>query len=117
MELAILVYIAGFVDDVRAAATLSALNIGSASIFLGMHLSLDKRQNPMENKYIVRGVVVSFILLGCGLLIPKERTIWLMTGAYMGQSVYENVVDTELKADLKTIIKNKVRDYAQEGKK
>ena len=60
-------------------------------------------------KYSFISLLVSSFL---AVIIPSEKTAWLMVGAYASQKIAENDKVQELSGKVITIIENKINEYA-----
>ena len=60
-------------------------------------------------KYSSISLLVSSFLV---VIIPSEKTAWLMVGAYASQKIAENDKVQELSGKVITIIENKINEYA-----
>lgn len=117
MELAFLVYVASMLNDVRH---LFLILLGVILAITGttvLFIIAELQENPLSNKYVIKGSVVSAVLALLLVLTPTERTAWYMVGAYIGQSTYTEVVNSDVAQDLKQIVRNKIKEYAEEGAK
>ena len=68
----------------------------------------------MIDKSIKYSSIITIILSVFIVVIPSERTAWMMVGAYTGQKIAENEKVQQLSGKVVTIIENKLDDYINE---
>lgn len=92
MELALLVYFANFVETL-AGTLWFVLWFLAVWVFVGFMSSEMSVTYKIPTWVCVVGIAsVTFLTI-----IPKEKTVWLMAGAYGAQSVYESQAGQDLK--------------------
>jgi hypothetical protein len=93
MELALLVYFANFVDKLSIGFIFFILFLLLYCFVTAMN-NIDSRKEYKTPRWVwVSGAACAVLLI----LTPKEKTVWLMAGAYGAQSVYESQAGQELK--------------------
>lgn len=92
MELALLVYFANFVESLNNVLGFIVFILPFYTFFLFMSSDMNQKFKTPTWVWVVG--VTSITLL---TIIPKEKTVWLMAGAYGAQSVYESQAGQELK--------------------
>lgn len=132
MTLAFIVYLISFVSILHNALILISLlsSIVIVGTFIGIASEEDyswdfdrsgnlKPRIAEFRKNIRRTFKISSIVFICCIIgvivIPKEKTAWLMVGAYAGQKVAENEKVQELSGKVLTIIEKKLDTYITEG--
>lgn len=80
----------------------------------------DRRWNERKafSKFILKISVPSFFLaVTIAMLLPSEKTAYIMVGAYTAQKVAENPEVQKLSGKVLTIIENKLDTYVDEAEK
>lgn len=114
MELALLVYVISLLPSIGLALALSAI-LGPLVCFL---VWMSWSEGFFETRFwpVVFTVAwLSSILFS--ILIPTEKTAYLMVGAYATQKIAEAPKTKELGADVLKIIESKIKFYADQSAK
>ncbi len=128
MTLALIVYLISFVSALLNAFILAGLIslLVLIGTFVGImteenyswHLDRDgglKAEVIQFRKNVRKACKISGITLICciigSVIVPTEKTAWLMVGAYAGQKVAENEKVQELSGKVLTIIEKKLDAY------
>lgn len=112
MELALIVYLAGIVGTLREILFVGT-TIGFilyASYFLIALIECYE----IRKKWIVFCCVVSLIIAA---FIPSERTIYLMTGAYLGQQVIQSSTASKVKQVIEMKLDEIIVETSSKSKK
>lgn len=105
MELALLVYLIGFVDSLgfylTSTIVLSLLTVGGASLaYCAAKAQMFDKQDDFFIILVKKLIKASFVtLVTCSIVhvvIPNKNTVVMMIGAYAGQVVIENPKTSEL---------------------
>ncbi len=80
MELALLIYLAGIVGKLSAFLSIAGGLLYFIVLFIFIHTEEFK-------KALLPPVVVGFLLIFSSVLIPSEKTIYLMAGGYATQEI------------------------------
>ena len=84
MELALLVYLAGVADDLKAFFVIFGA-VTSICSFIYLIVLVDESK-PWNKKYLLIPIF-SFVI---STIIPTERILYMMAGAYAGQQALES---------------------------
>lgn len=118
MELALFVYLAGLTNSLIVFSALIAVVSGIALIVysiysMGVNIEISGHHRYQKHRYQKRWVIGWILFVGLASLIPSERTLWLMAGAYGTQKV----VQSEVGADVLEIINLKIKKELADMKK
>ncbi len=115
MELALLVYLISLLPSIGAAAMLISFTGGIALIFLWGAVLIDEffKSRLWLTIFTLIWVFWAFV----AMLIPSEKTAYLMVGAYATQKVAEAPKTQELGAEVLKIIELKIKHYSEEAQK
>lgn len=118
MELALLVYLIGVLPSV---SHLGGVSLFILSVFmftlLGFCASENKNVFQMikNHKKFTTLVVFTYLFsLGLFILIPSEKTMYIMAGAYATQQVYKSEQAKQIGDKLIKIIDSKMTEYITE---
>ena len=116
MELAIIVYLASFISNLKIISFIAIL-IAIMALFVyslfyshqaEMHVQYPNRyEKPVFNKWYVYPLVIAVTIW---IITPGERTMWLMAGGYAAQSA----VQSEIGKDVLSIVELKVKKELKE---
>ncbi len=115
MELALLVYLISLLPSIGAAAMLISFTGGIALIFLWGATLIDEffKSRLWLTIFTLIWVFWAFV----AMLIPSEKTAYLMVGAYATQKIAEAPKNQELGAEVLKIIELKIKHYSEEAQK
>ena len=115
MELALLVYLISLLPSIGAAAIFISIFGGAALTFLwGAVLIEDLFKSRLwPTIFTLIWVFWAFV----AMLIPSEKTAYLMVGAYATQKIAEAPKTQELGAEVLKIIELKIKHYSEEAQK
>lgn len=116
MELALLVYAISSLGHILSVAYIVSL-ISSIAWIILTTFRLAEASSDMESiaSYHRLSVWVAIISIGLLILIPSERTAYLMIGAYSAQKIAERPETSDIAKDVLIIINSKVKKYAEEA--
>ncbi len=115
MELALLVYLISLLPSIGAAAIIISILGGVALIFLWGAVLIDDFFNSRLWPIIFTLIWVFWAFVA--MLIPSEKTAYLMIGAYAAQKIAEAPKTQELGAEVLKIIEPKIKHYSEEAQK
>ena len=115
MELALLVYLISLLPSIGAAAMLISFTGGIALIFLWGAVLIDEFFKSRLWLTIFTLIWVFWVFVA--MLIPSEKTAYLMVGAYATQKIAEAPKTQELGAEVLKIIELKIKHYSEEAQK
>lgn len=115
MELALLVYLISLLPSIGAAAMLISFTGGIALIFLWGAVLIDEFFKSRLWLTIFTLIWVFWVFVS--MLIPSEKTAYLMVGAYATQKIAEAPKTQELGAEVLKIIELKIKHYSEEAQK
>jgi hypothetical protein len=118
MELALFVYLASVTLSIKVAAAFITLISGLALIaytiyVIGFNIESSSSKLTYKNRWAVGWICL--VLLTS--LIPSERTMWMMAGAYGAQKVVQSDVGTDVLALINLKIKKELADMKKESSK
>lgn len=119
MELALFVYLAGLATNFSSLSTFF-LGFGTVAVFAySLVVAIQNSDTYAETKVIyqkrwVIGLVVFGVLSS---LVPSERTMWLMAGAYGTQKLVQSEVGADVLAIINLKIKKELADMKKESSK
>lgn len=115
MELALLVYLISLLPSIGVAAVFISIFGGAALVFLWGALLLDDlfKSRLWPTVFTLIWVFWAFV----AMLIPSEKTAYLMVGAYATQKIAEAPKTQELGAEVLKIIELKIKHYSEEAQK
>lgn len=109
MEFAFVVYAISVIGKLNILLTILAVCFGIA--LLGHLICIDDiRTRTVAKDFKMRFAVIPIFLLSLSTFTPSERTMYLMAGAYAGQSV----VQSQLGQDVIKILELKVKEQLKE---
>ncbi len=115
MELALLVYLISLLSSIGAVAAFISIFGGVALVFLWGAVLINElfksRLWPMI--FTLIWVFWAFV----AMVIPSEKTAYLMVGAYATQKIAEAPKTQELGAEVLKIIGFKIKQYSEEAQK
>lgn len=111
MMLALFVYLIGFFSDLKTLMSLTFLFMGAATVIglVGATSQFEDSRNAAVNfaKKTFKLLCVSAVAL---VIVPTEKTMWMMAAGYATQSVYES----EAGDRVRRIINLKLDQYVEE---
>ena len=115
MELALLVYLISLLPSIGVAALFISVFGGVALIFLWGAVLIDEffKSRLWLTIFTLIWVFWAFV----AMLIPSEKTAYLMVGAYATQKIAEAPKTQELGAEVLKIIELKIKHYSEEAQK
>lgn len=109
MEFAFVVYAISVIGKLNILLTVLAICFGIA--LLGHLICIaDCRVRTVAKDFKMRFAVIPIFLLSLSTFTPSERTMYLMAGAYAGQSV----VQSQLGQDVIKVLELKVKEQLNE---
>ena len=115
MELALLVYLISLLPSIGAAAMLISFTGGIALIFLWGAVLIDDLFKSRLWPTIF--TLIWAFWVSVAVVIPSEKTAYLMVGAYATQKIAEAPKTQELGAEVLKIIELKIKHYSEEAQK
>ena len=115
MELALLVYLISLLPSIGAAAMLISFTGGIALTFLWGAVIIDEFFKSRLWLTIFTLIWVFWVFVA--MLIPSEKTAYLMVGAYATQKIAEAPKTQELGAEVLKILELKIKHYSEEAQK
>lgn len=116
MELALFVYLAGILTQLKIALGV----LVGVVIFYGVVYSMRWDDNKTYYKdttpYNKRWIGIGIALIISLAIIPSERVAYTMAGAYAVQSVAEHPTTAEISSKVVDVINMKLDEYLKEGK-
>lgn len=113
MELALLVYLISLLPSIGAAALLISFLGGVALIFVWGAALIDDFFKSRLWPTIFTLIWVFWVSVA--VVIPSEKTAYLMVGAYATQKIAEAPKTQELGAEVLKIIELKIKHYSEEA--
>lgn len=119
MEFALFVYIAGIVGNLSAFFEVSATIVGLLFIALSLRTGMNNDIYEKEESYPYRKALgkfmIVYIITGFFLvaLIPTQKTMYLMAGAYGSQAI----IQSETAGKVVKIVNSKLDEYIAEAEK
>lgn len=115
MELALLVYLISLLPSIGAAAIFISIFMGAAITVLWGVVLIDDffKSRLWPTIFTLIWVFWAFV----AMLIPSEKTAYLMVGAYATQKIAEAPKTQELGAEVLKIIELKIKHYSEEAQK
>lgn len=116
MELALFVYLAGILTQLKIALGMIVGAVVLYGIIYSINWDMDRvmgRPNVPYNKKWM-GIGVAFLISLAA--IPSERVAYTMAGAYAVQSVAEHPTTAEISSKVVDVINMKLNEYLKEGK-
>lgn len=115
MELALLVYIIAILPKITNILVVVSVFGGMATAAIWLFYFVE---GVLESRLWPTIFTVVFICTTVlAVLIPSERTAYLMVGAYATQKIAEAPKTQQLGADVLKIIESKIKFYAEESAK
>lgn len=113
MELMWLVYIISLLTKVNSIAVIvcSLGAVLTVIALIGFLLDEDRADIVLAK----RAAVVATLGLVVSILVPPEKTLYIMAGAYATQKVITHPEVRDMSEDVLVIIKNKLKQYADES--
>ena len=117
MELALLVWFAGISGGISASFTFfgfaaSAVSIVGYTMWYFSHIS-GQSPPPPKKRFALSFIVFCLGVWMMGLLIPNQKTVYMMAGAYVSQKM----VQSETADKVVKIVNRKLDDYLEEVEK
>ena len=115
MSLALIVYLISLLTPLHI--FLTVITVGLLLAFVIYMIDSIDRSKPI-GKYgwwsIIGAIVITFI----NIIVPRENTVWKMTGAYAVQKIAEDPKTAQISGKVITIIEQKLDSIiAEEAKK
>ena len=115
MELALLVWFAGISEGLRLAMVVvgfivTAIVVVGYSIWNIVYAADSDTPKPPKKRYAIPTISLCVIMWIVGLVIPDQKTVYMATGAYLGQEV----VQSETVNKIIKIMNNKLDIYLKE---
>ena len=84
------------------------------------YLSEQKRLRMLESrkvaiKYATRSVIAIIVISSISVLVPSEKTMYVMVGAYAAQKVYESPASEKIAEKTLKVIETKLDSYINEA--
>jgi len=117
MELALFVYLAGLTNSLIVFSALIAVVSGIALIVYSIYSMGVNIEISGHHRYQKRWVIGWILFVGIASLIPSERTLWLMAGAYGTQKVVQSEVGADVLEIINLKIKKELADMKKESTK
>lgn len=115
MELALLVYLISLLPSISAAAVFISIFGGVAlTVLWGVVLTDDLFKSRL---WLTIFTLIWVFWAFVAMLIPSEKTAYLMVGAYATQKIAEAPKTQELGAEVLKIIELKIKHYSEEAQK
>lgn len=130
MDLAMLVYAVSLLDKIHGFLVLSLIITTALTCILYMyrfsecsprHYNSEKENEKLvengkwatsnANKFIVGGIIASVFLI----LIPTEKTAYMMVGAYAAQKVSESGQVAEVSSKIMKVVNSKLDQYVEDA--
>ena len=115
MELALLVYLISLLPSIGVAAVFISIFGGVALIFLWGAVLIDEFFK--SRLWLTIFTLIWVFWVSVAVVIPSEKTAYLMVGAYATQKVAEAPKTQELGAEVLKIIELKIKHYSEEAQK
>lgn len=115
MELALFVYLAAISSNLAGFLIAVSVALLVAAFIRGLVVSdnnsrIENGWPGTKKKFEKWLIIVPAILSSLAMIIPSERTMYTMAGAYISQSVYQS----EIGEDVRNIVKLKIKEYLKE---
>ena len=118
MELALLVYVISLLEPVSRLLTLLAFLLGSLAGITWFWYGVSSIEEfGMRFKWPGITTAIFCLVMVLNVLIPSEKTAYLMVGAYATQKIAEAPKTQELGAEVLKIIELKIKHYSAEAEK
>lgn len=115
MELALLVYIIAILPKITNILVVVSVFGGMATAAIWLFYFVE---GVLESRlWPTIFTIVFTCTTGLAVLMPSERTAYLMVGAYATQKIAEAPKTQQLGADMLKIIESKIKFYAEESAK
>ena len=116
MELALLVWFASISQTVGHAFSFvgffaSAVTVVGYGVWTVFAKSDKDFTKPPKKRYAIPLIMVSLTIWFIGLIMPDQKTVYMATGAYIGQKV----VQSEAADKVIKILNNKLDEYLKEA--
>ena len=115
MELALLVYLISLLPSIGVAAVFISISGGIALIFLWGAILIDELFKSRLWPTIFTLIWAFWVFVA--IVIPSEKTAYLMVGAYATQKIAEAPKTQELGAEVLKIIELKIKHYSEEAQR
>jgi hypothetical protein len=121
MEFALFVWFASVIGNIAVVLTLGATACLGTFIIMVLAVAIhnetarsdDKRKYPLSNKMGKWALSLAFVGYMISAILPSEKTMYLMAGAYAGQQALQS----ETAAKVVTIVNSKLDEYIAEAEK
>ena len=113
MELALLVYFASVVGDISTLLGFSAYMlfcISSAFIIALLTVDIGLNVKSVLTKSVKWAIPLTIIFALLSVLLPTERTVYLMTAAYATQTIAKNDRVQKIGSDVLEVIEKKLSE-------
>ena len=133
MELALLVYFASVVDSVSTLLGFSSLVLFFVSTAFIIALLIGKlgvkeygheTEEELNNQFMIKSILtksvkvtipLTIIFALLSVLLPTERTVYLMTAAYATQTIAQNDRVQKIGSDVLEVVEKKLSEMKGEG--
>ena len=110
MEIALFIYLAGFVGKL---GFLLMLVTYCAILALAVHIIwCSDYKKTFQNKFLIVPLLTAFLWS----TVPSEKTMYLMASGYAAQKVTTAVVESDIAKDVLTVLELKVKEQIKELK-
>lgn len=116
MELALIIWLASMANDIRNMLVVIAFISTGVFCILGM-LHISELYSDTKRSTFRWLATITFVTCLGTIVVPKERTVWLMVAGYTAQSVYQSAVGTKLTAIVEQKLDGMVADMSKEESK
>lgn len=110
MELALFIYLASLFSKIQHLLITVVAIGGSGYSMYAVNAALEGYVVKFKRTFIALLITSSAIII----VVPSERTMYMMAAGYAGQSVAEKIGSSESTAKLQKIINNKLDKYLAE---
>ena len=90
MDLVLFIYLASVVDGITMLVFILGFVLIGVSCVLSVAIFSDNLKDHIFNKLFKYALTTAIILFVVGTLLPSERTMYLMGGAYIGQQIIKS---------------------------
>lgn len=116
MELALFVYLAGILTQLKIALGVIVGTVVLYGIIYTINWDIDRDMGRPSVPYNKKWVGVGVALIISLVIIPSERVAYTMAGAYAVQSVAEHPTTAEISSKVVEVINMKLDEYLKEKK-
>lgn len=119
MEFALFVWFASVIGNISVVLALSATACFGTFILMVLSVAIhndsyrEKKKYPLSNSFGKWTISLAFVGYMFSAILPSEKTMYLMAGAYAGQQALQS----ETAAKVVTIVNSKLDEYIAEAEK